>query len=58
MSLPSDVLALPPDELLALKARIINDRDKKKYAKEVLSSLDKEDAVKTINWIKERYGIT
>jgi hypothetical protein len=39
------------------KKTIITEVDKKKYAKEILSGLDVENAKKTIEWLRRRYDI-
>ena len=52
-----DIQNLSPDELLIVKAKVITIVDKKKYAKEILSGLDRQDAQKTIDWLKARYNI-
>ena len=52
------ITSLPDDELVQLKKEIITKIDKHRYAKEVLSNMDKEDAGKTIDWIKREYKIT
>lgn len=57
MSILSDINALPKDELVDLKNKIIDDIDKKRYSKEVLSSMSRADAIATVNWIKKRYEI-
>lgn len=51
------ILALDPDDLIEVKGKIISSVDKKRYAKEALSSLSAHDAELTIKWIKEKYGI-
>ena len=53
----NEILSLEPDELIELKGRIITNVDKKKHAKDVLSTLSHEDARKTIDWIRKRYGV-
>lgn len=53
----SDILSLPPDELLQLKAKLITDRDKRKYAKEILSSLREGEAQLTIDWLRKHYNL-
>ncbi len=51
------ITALPSDELIRLKRSVITKIDRHRYAKDVLSKMDKDDAEKTIEWIKQRYKI-
>jgi len=53
-NLLSVIRSLTPDELLELKDTIIDDVDKMRYAKEVLSSLSLEETKKTIEWLSQK----
>jgi hypothetical protein len=57
MSLLTEIKKLPPEELVELKNNIIDNIDKRRYSKEVLENLEKQDAIATVNWLKKRYGI-
>ena len=56
-NLISQLSRLTDDDKGIIKAKIITVSDKNSYAKEVLENLTRDEALKTINWLKKRYNI-
>ena len=48
---------LSHDDALEIKNSIIDDCDKRRYSKEVLSKISKDDAIATMDWLRREYDV-
>jgi hypothetical protein len=49
------ISSLPEEDIIDIKQRIVTKLDKHLYTKETLSLLTKEEAIKTIEWLRRKY---